>query len=136
MQGWGQCVWSLDRALCVMAMQRAELSSTDGTVVEGKGLGNSLGAVTTGQFGLNLEKQESSRQVGAGGERHSQFSFDHIESEVPQKSREGCRPRTAIGFGHGRTWAHFRRTVEVRRGVVELSVWGYEWRRPFLIVES
>lgn len=37
--------------------------------------------------------------VGTGKERNIKFSFDCVESEVPQKNQEGCGPRGAIGFG-------------------------------------
>ena len=102
----------------VMATEREETSDTDMTIVRGKGLNNSIGAVTTGSFWPDWEDWGSSQQVGVDGERGGQVSFDRSESEVPQKSQAGCRPRKAIRFGDWRSWEHFRRTGKVGRGMV------------------
>lgn len=101
----------------VMATEREEPGDTDMTMVRGRGLNNSIGAVTTGSFGPNWEDWGSSQQVGVDRERGGQFSFDRSESEVPQKSQAGCRPRKAIRFDDWRTWEHFRRMGKVGRGI-------------------
>ena len=56
--------------------------------------------------------------MGADRAPGGQFSLDHIESEVAQKSRAECGPRKVIVFGDWRTWEHFRRMGEVGRGIM------------------
>lgn len=77
-----------------------ELGDADMTMVGGVGLDNSIGTVMTRGLGLTGGwggwKQA---QVGVDRERNKKFSFDDTASELPQKSREGCRPRKAIRFG-------------------------------------